>query len=286
MTPKGWMTLSALLNRFHAGAAAEPHRYLPKDEAQALDSHTVSAKGLSEFLTRPSAFIQHIHYSWLLPHIEQASPIVRKLFLSALDDRSATRLRTMTKETDDPFQMPERFKAFFRRHLYAKVALKADVLPPAFIPPSRLTSLLNLDKEHLLTIIDFLGIYDLAAQMAGNIDQKRLNALFSALTVQKREFLQSCLKRKTQVTSNRPPITSATPDREEINKWLHRAGLLRFTQALQGENSSFIWHLTRVLDVGRASLIEEQLSKQKADPKQQDQAIGLVEEVMQHLRYL
>lgn len=285
MTPKSWMTVNALLNQYHAGAATEVFRYLPETEAKAAEDNTVTCRGLTDFISSPSTFVQRVHYSWLLHLIKDLDGYMQNLCISALPKQAGKRLRKLCGIKQEALPLPERLKAFVRRQLYRRLVEVPDLVPPAFIAESKMTVLLSLDKEQLLNIIDYLGIYDMVPQLRNNIDQRMVTRAYNALSPQKRDFLDQLLKRKKSAAAARSDLREVAQQPEQLMRWLHKGGVLKLARALHGEHGSLIWHLCHILDTGRAQLIQGYHEQMEEDSDLKDQAVTCLEEVMHYLRY-
>lgn len=263
MEAKSWIMLRVLLNRFHQAASEATLRCLPREEAQAILRLDVSGNNPSLILANPLEKIQKIHYSWLIPAIESLPKTLHSTLLEALPPNSAAKLESLLKPAKPTHATGKALASPIRTFLLNSILSHLphnEALPLSLLPQTVLTPLAEWNKNDLIELIDFLGLYDLAEEMRQIIDQKRLKQLYICLSKKKRPFLHTCLRQKEKISSPRLDLGTWTGDCRKLDQLLHRRGLLRLGKALCGQHPDLIWHLIHLLDTGRGKLIEKYYS--------------------------
>lgn len=259
MHANGWIMLRTLLNRFHKDSTDAFLRRFPIETVKNILKQDVPTNATVENLLLPVESIGKIHYSWLLPAIQNFPPALRQCSLSALPKEQAVKIAQILKEPIPKSVLILPIRQYFLQTLYNLVT-KRVVLPPNFLPKTILSPLLQLKKPELLEMIDFLGIYDLAEEIRHLIDKKQLAALHACLSSRQRQFLSISLKQKEKVATSKLELERWDGSSKNLDAILHRRGLIRIAKALHGQHADMIWHLTHTIDTGRAAIILQYLS--------------------------
>ena len=223
--------------------------------------------------------LHSIHYSWFIPIIQSYS-LHPHYFLSALTKTQTKKILPYLKEPPSEEEiMPLAKKYFSNLLLYSLIGEKNDLLDPKFLPPSRLNILLLLTKEQIVSVIDYLGLYDLAKIIFQIVDPNALKTIERDLPKKKREFLQSILQKKQ--TLSFPPL-QWDKDPQSLAFTVHKRGLLRFAKAFCFQHKDFLWYISHKLDIGRGNTLIKQ-SQKKIDEKVSDL---LIDDIFTILSYL
>ncbi len=261
MELKSAIMMRVLINRYHQGAPEALLKGLPKGEAEHVLAHTISSAEATQVMTKPSAFLKEIHYSWLQPVLETFSPSLQQMLLSALPSDSAVPL---SKLMQHPLLKPasEISKEFLLSALCRKFMEDAP-LPVSFLPETFASRLAVLSKTQLIDLIDFLGIFDLAEELRHIVDKVLLKAIYKCLSMKKQHFLRICLHQKEKLKAAKIGLINWKGDEVQLGRLLHRRGLLRLGYALAGQSSDLMWHIIHRLDVGRGQIIKKNFSSKE-----------------------
>src|SRR5262249_37799794 len=138
-------------------------------------------------------------------------------------------------------------KSFILNMLYSY--LKAEKhLPKEYLPESDLSALLKWSKKKLISLIDYLGLYDLAIEIRHIVNPNYLKNIYSCLTPKQQYFLKVCLHQKERLTTPKLGIDPTKQDCDRLKKLVHRRGLARLGKALAGQHMDAVWYLAHTLD--------------------------------------
>lgn len=247
-----------LLNKYHPTDRDAVTKCLNTDFRKTL-ADTITIWNDPKVLLKSSAVnLKNIHYSWLEPVIQKYPDNLKSYVAQALPSPANIRLLSLLK-------LPETPLATFwgRQYLLEDLAKKMNlelITPIEHLPHSLLSYMLELTKEQLIELIDFLGLYDLAEEIRRIVDKNELKKIYNSLSIKKQHFLRSCLLSKEKVSSPKLELEKWNGEQEILEKLLHKRGLVRLGKGLSGQSSDFIWHITHRMDIGRGTLLEKYIS--------------------------
>lgn len=260
MQAKGWIMMRVLLNRFHKGSPESALNILSQDEVKTIMGLKFNSEDFKPMLAKTEAQLSKIHYSWLLPAIEKLPPNVRSIVVGALAKAQVIGLSKQFSPKDTSPISPL-VKDFLLNSIYRYVQ-DPNVMPLEYLPQGPLNRLFDFEKQELVELIDFLGLYDLAIEIRSIVDKKILQQVYNCMTPKKQQFLRICLHQKEKITTPRLELEGWHGDCKKLNALLHKRGLLRLGKALAGQHPDFLWHFTRILDTGRGAIISKYYQKE------------------------
>lgn len=253
MDVRGPVLLRVLLNHFHQSVKDSMLRGLSQEEAQEVRLLDVPSNNVSILIDWPNQFLDKVHYSWIQPFLEKSPRSIQEALIGSLHSSQAKKLRSRLKI--DSLNTPAQpVQNYLKRGLTQWLKLD-DVLPVSYLPQSPLSSLVEWDKNQLVELIDFLGLHDLAGEVRHIIDKDRLKKLSPCLTHRQKQFLRICLHQKEKLVSSKIGIDGWQGDCDQLNRNLHRRGLLRLGKALCGHHKDLVWHIAHILDSGRGNIL-------------------------------
>ena len=256
METKGWALLRVLLNHFHADAKDSVFKVLPKEYVVEIRKQDLQTSSFAPALAKPVEWINRIHYSWLSETIDQLPQEELPYVLSALPETHFWGIKRMKRLKMQRTVLSAVCHSFFLRRLYNKLdAVK--VLPPEFLPPSPLRPLLDLNKQELVELIDFLGLHDVAEEIRFIVDKNNLSKLYTIMTLKKQQYLKICLHQKQKLDLPKLGLAAWKGNIQQLEDLIHRRGMFRLGKAIFGQHPDFIWHITHSLDTGRGALLEK-----------------------------
>lgn len=287
IAPKGWRLLHSLLKHTHTEEANPPTPeslavYLPEEErAPFLQEQGEAAAPLANKLDVSAPF-QDFHYSWLQAPLNRAPPAFRSLAVRALPEPTRGALQKLLgveKKEPIPSQGLRHFilSLFFRLYASDMTPLEQEE------NMGKLAPLLTLEKESLLELVDFLGLWDLSHDVRRVIDRKLLHRIFLCLSVKEQGFLKKCLQSQDVLPPHSLDLTNWNGEQEELLHLLTIRGLARLGKALSGQPFEMIKALVRRLDTGRAQQLMGYMSK-KEIPRTSAAAIGQVLQTLAWVR--
>lgn len=255
MQVKRWLMTRVLLNRFYRKTPEPLIRCLPKEDAEGILAQNIISDNIALVMAQPEELIQKIHYSWLAPIIQSFPQFLQVSMLGAMPKTLSDKLQKMLNLNINYVlntSLAAPVQTFLINKLYSHVKDTA-VLPLSFLPTTPLTRLGELNKNQLVTLIDLLGIYDLADEVRQIIDKDRLKKIYGCLGIKQRQFLRVCLHQKEVVASSPLGLGQWDGECSQLEKLLHTRGMMRLGKALCIEHPDFLWHLTHTLDTGRGT---------------------------------
>lgn len=262
MHKKSWAMMKVLLNRFHKGSTDALQNCLPLEEVQIVLGLDIGSQDTKAALIQPKDFFNHIHYSWLPPAVQQFAPAIQSYVVSTLEQRQADRLAQLLHIKKPPQPQSDVVRSFLLQRLY-QCFDKGDVLPREYISQGPLMELLDFDKDELVNVIVYLGLYDLSEKIRHIVDKKRLRDLYRCMTPDMQQFLTVCLHQKEKVTAPGLSIDKWPGDKDSLLRLLHQRGLLRLGKALAGQNPDFLWHVVHTLDTGRGNILMKYFAREE-----------------------
>ncbi len=261
MQNKSWIVMRILVNRFHPKNVKEFLNLLPSDDAKQIFNQDAVTTDIDSLFVKPQEFLKNIHYSWVAPHVQKFPKHMQELVVSALPNPLAAGLKKYLEISTLSTMMPTRAKAFFLKELYDQIK-QPSVLPFALLPKNNLSVLLNLSRQELVNLVDFLGLYDLTEEVKQIVDKKDLQRVYVCLDNKKLQFIRTCLHQKNKLAQQKLDLQKWNGDKAELLQTLHKRGLYRLGKALSGSSPDFLWHFMRRFDTVRSSILEKYCNKQ------------------------
>lgn len=261
MDHKGSAFFASLLQRVSPSSREKLLSFLKDEERENISMPDIEALfPFPKSIVNPSLFTQKIHYSWIAELLKEYPQEIKPLFLSLFPPKMGQSLAEFLKISYNPRPQAHLGKLFLLAHLKEKI-LPEDLLAEELIPFKPLSLLLNLTKNELVEVINLLGMFDIAGQIPKILDKNLLRTLYSLLKEKEQEFLKKCLKKSTKWQPLPLALAQLVQDKRKFKMTLHNRGLTRLAFAVSQEEKDYIWHLTHLLDTGRATKLEEQMQK-------------------------
>ena len=264
MSTKTALLFNILLNHFGLNSNKQLLTYLPEQESAEITQHSSKINHPEIFLSWPQQSITRTHYSWLQPVIERFSQTLQMPLIAALPQPQSTKLQEIFKhqQLTEPLAPPIKH---FLLHLYFQHWKPEQIFTPDYLPHTPLSPLLNLSKNQVVELIDFLALYDLSDIIRTIVDKKLLENINNYLSPQKQECLRCILQQKHKLTAPKLSLSTWNGQPENLHFLLHKRGLQRFSMALCTQSEDFLWHITHILDTGRGKIIINNYKKTQID---------------------
>lgn len=254
MKSKDWLMFRVLVNKFHSKSADAFLRNLPNDESKNVSTQNVLSGEALHLLEQPEKLIDKVHYSWLLEAFEKIPDSLKNSVLASIPKPHREGLCKNFNLSPKPIALAPSYKRFLINTLYTQFE-KKEVLPLEFLPENPLFILTTFPKAKLVSIIDYLGLYDLCDEIRHIVEKNLLTSIYAAIPEKKQQFLKSCLNQKEKIVTPRLDLENWDKDPEKLEKMLHKRGMIRLSHALSGQHPDFLWHIVHILDSGRGRLI-------------------------------
>lgn len=254
MKLKSCVFLKVLLSHYHQGINAALLSSLPQEESAMVLNQHIQNPNPKISLRSPEDILKPIHYSWLAPLIQQLPASLQSTAVGSLSPEQMTGLQQMLHITEPLHAVTSIAKTYLARMVCNK-AIDSDLLPIEYLPPSEMKALAQCSKKQLVDLIDFLGLYDLADEVRRMLNTAKLKNIYLCLTPKELQFLRMCLHQKEKLVIPQMGLEQWNGEQKELHKLIHQKGLFRLGKALCGEHPDLFWHITHVLDTGRAAVI-------------------------------
>lgn len=265
--------LRVLINRYNPKAGNDLSKFLPVELAQAVAAQDIKATNLAPIIDQPQNSLARIHYSWLKPAMQQFPATLQPVAMAALTEEQMTGLKISLLPSISPV-----VKTFVLNKLYEHLQVR-EHFPVEYLPQTDLTPLAKWKKQHLMCLIDFLGLHDLASEVRHIVNRDHLKNVYACLTPKQFQYLKMCLHQKEQLVSPKLGIDPSKQDCVLLKKIIHKRGLLRLGRALNGQHADLVWHIAHILDIGRGQiLLKEFQAEEKVRVTQilRQQVLGLM----------
>ena len=242
----------------------------PSDRREALMSHlsekdraTIEALPATQsdpFETAQSMEdrLQMIHTSWLTAILRSFPPSDMRLFLSILHPVQAVEVQKALQLKGTLIPVSDTAKEYLRDVLWQKITGKdSEPLPLSCLPASSLLPLLELSFDELSTLIDYLGMHDLATEMRQIIEASRLKKIYEILDPQEQDYLKMLLQSQEPVVFTRMGIMNWKGEKEALRSLIQQRGINRLAKVAYGQDPSFLWYLAHRMDAERAQLFQK-----------------------------
>ncbi len=259
MDTRSRMMLKVFINRYNPKLGTILNHFLPQEEAQRILSQNISSTDIKPIFHQSQRLVERMHYSWIIPLLEKFPKEWRPCVLASLKEEQISPLQRIVGYS--PLVISRPVKTFFLNQLYS-LSQAEKRLPPEYLPETELSSLASWSRKNLVTLIDFLGLYDLAAEVRRIVDRNQLKNLYNCLPPKQLAYLKICLYQKDKLVSPKLEINPAKQDCKRLRQLLHQRGLIRLGKALYGQHVDLVWHMIHVLDIRRGRIIMHYFQQQ------------------------
>lgn len=249
------LILSFALSKWPNEHRAKLLQYLPDAERREMENLPAVKTPLIYERFSFDWLLDYVHYSWFLPTLKAYSKKEASYFVAAL---GTEKMLSFSKAGLPPTKtaLSKAGEDYLRRHLLESLTgSKSHLLPREYLPESELNILANFSKNELILLIDYLSLYDLAAEIRQIVETKILKKIYSFLTEDQKKFIKSIMMNKEAISFARIGLDRFDGNEENFRNLLHRRGLIRLGIALSTQHPDLIWYITHVLDIGRGSAL-------------------------------
>ncbi len=251
MNQRGWTILKTLFNRYDANVQEELFKFVTPEIKQKLMEHELQSSNLLPLLYQQQDTLERMHYSWLKPILRQFPEQLIPLFVSSLTPEQAAGFKSSSTPA---VHLSQTVKLFLQNRLYALIDVDHHQ-PLELLPITQMTPLAYLNKQDLMNICDFLGLYDLASEVRLIVNKTYLKNIYACLTPKQFYYLKSCLHQKEKLVTPPLGIDPSRQDCPKLKQLIHRRGLLRLGKALCGQHKDLVRYIAHILDTGRGKIL-------------------------------
>ena len=251
-----WIVFRTMLEKCNPDKKNLLLRYLSSEEQEKLNRITPVAQDPFTAPLSTEQRINRIHYSWLIAFLEPFTDKDRALIISTLSTTQEKKLRTHFNIHQSPLVISSHIKNYVLRTIFHwLISDQKELIPMEFLPYHSLNELLTLSKPLLQTLVDYLGLHDLAVETQLVIKTKQIHKIQRALSKSQRTYLKILLTKKEPISFARLNLKGWNGDEAMLKGILHCRGFNRLAKALFGCHPSLLWHLCHTLDIGRNKIL-------------------------------
>ncbi|WP_213318916.1 hypothetical protein [Chlamydiifrater volucris] len=207
-----------------------------------------------------------IHPSWIVMAMKDFPSFMQAEFLLLLPDQITQKIHPYLSTQLPKVTRCSDFGAFYILDMLSKKIRPPGVTEEIFLPVSPFNNLLYYSMENKMTFIDCLGLFSIVKEMKNIVDKVIIKKIQDSLSDTEKHFLSYCRANPLKYLSRELFIHSWNGAKDTFRKFIHREGLEILALALVKEDASFLWHLLRRLDIGRAFILESALKKAMKEP--------------------
>lgn len=286
MNTASWIAYRDLLEKCGPEKRMALLRYVSEEEQAKLAEIPLPSSDPFSYSLSMEERLQAIHYSWLILFLEPFSETDKLKILSALNPIQAEKLKTHFQIEDPLVRLSSHTKRFLLHSIYGwLISEQKEFIPFEFLPAHPLNLILNLSKNEIQHLVDFLGIHDLSLEIKKVVQSEQIKKILQALSKVQRDYLKNLVKEKEPVSFARLNLDKWDGCEDKLKKILHHRGFNRLSKALFGCHPSLMWHLTHRLDTGRTRILRKfftDINNDKAQETLTSQIVELIPLIRQH----
>jgi hypothetical protein len=243
------MICKAFLTRCPSKEQSALYSLLPEKERREMEK--LPAATLREGVGKNP--LHWIHFSWFAPFLRTLTQRDLSLFLGGLSKQQSTGLKELLRFSE-PLPAPTSFfKEFVHTILFSELNKEQELIPPSYLPTSVFDPLLQLRDKQLMTVIRYLGLYDLSFEMRQMIATAHLKKILRALHREEVYFTREIADQRDPLIFKRFFLQGWDGKRSSLVSLLHERGLQRLALGISSQGAGFTWSLAHVLELGVAT---------------------------------
>lgn len=223
---------------------------LPESELEKIQALS-SAHLPEEHLLRADS-LNWIHFSWFGPFLRTLPKQDLALILSALSKEQSTGLKDLLGFSETLPTATAFLKEFVRKLLLDQLNKEGELISPPYLPVTDFQPLSYLENKQLMRFLQYLGLYDLSFEMRHMIATAELKKILRVLHEEEAVFVREISHQRDPIVLKRLFLKNWDGKRLSLVSLLQGRGVHRLAVGLYGQESSLIWSLSHILDIGIA----------------------------------
>jgi hypothetical protein len=260
------LSLKAFIENTSSKDGKNLYKFLQEGVSQELN-HFKESVGIPLSYMQRDVAIESIHASWYKLQLESYPKDEIAFYLSSLPVTTRNNLLELLKIKPSILKLSTFAKNFFAEKFFLDFTQKNPFLPMEFLPKSPFNDILLLKKNYLITLIDLLGIQDLALDLRKVLDKRILDDISSKLQDHQKKYLFNILRIGDLPVIKSEELAFWQKSKEALSLLITQKGLYRLSLALLEQNENLVWHIARILDISRGMQLIKNL---------QDKSIGSI----------
>lgn len=282
-TPR-WIVCKSFLDKCPPQKRQALLQYVSPSDRDALRHLPKPFQDPSEMSEDASDVLNRIHPSWFSSFLRAYTETEIVLFLSALPENFADKLRRELFFTKPLQKLPEFTKKYLQDLLlHTLFEFSSAPLPRGLLPESPLNPLLSLYPDEMQTVIELLSMQDLGFEMRLVIDNSKLKGIQNILSNVEKTYLRSLSLQKQTLSFGKAFLQEWDGEEESLRKHLLHRGMNRFAKACYGMSPDFLWYIQHELEIDKSKLFTKLCVKQQ-NPQIVEILIAQILDIVSYLK--
>lgn len=256
MQAKSAIMMRVMLNGFHKGSPDSILGSLSEEQSQQIANQQTATTNPLPALSQPLDKMTKIHFSWLLPVLQELPENVRGVLINALPQSQRSRVSAALNVIPSQTSLAEPVRVYLADVLYWKIPGAKEVMPPEFLPQTPITALTEWSTSELEELITFLGLHDLADELRSIVHQQQLLAVNKALSPKEQQYLSHCIRHKGRISTSPVGLEGWS----KLRLMLQAKGRTRLAKALSGEHPDVLWTIAHLLEREQGKTLMKEFS--------------------------
>jgi hypothetical protein len=279
MNTKEWALFYTLSQKFHPGNNGVLSSFLSDEDTPPAELW--KDKEFSNTLFSFEKILATVHYSWFFSFFEKLEPEKASLFLAIIPPDLAEKITAKTKRGASTTSFSPIGKRYITSLFVSAFCQEHNIFPPELLPFTPFDDIHSFAKPQLLHLVDYLGLQELATELATIEHRPLIKSIHSSLQQEKKEYVLAYIEAGNCVSLDPIDIMKWDGDAKKLHLVIHQKGLKRMGAALAGMPQPFIQYVCHRLDTGRGSVIQKYASQHK-DQEKNSALQNQMNEVIQH----
>lgn len=243
-----WITTSSLSKQFFTEEEQKKlhHYFSSSDLSHLLQSKTIFR--ISHIAPQYSEILSRIHYSWLLPILQNLPEPEQKLFLSVVPVELSTKLTFLLSCGSQDSSVPPIMQEFARTYLIKELLQGISYLSLETLPQHPLNRLLELPSKNLKELITTLGLHDLAIEMKKLIRSSILKHLQESLSPNEWLYIRKLQNKGENIQLSSLHLDKWNGETSALRRLIFMCGINRLAKALYPCHHLLLWNISHRLN--------------------------------------
>lgn len=243
-----WITTNSLSKQFFTEEEQKKltHYFSSSDLSHLSQSKTIFR--ISHIAPQYSEILSRIHYSWLLPILQNLPEPEQKLFLSVLPVELSTKLGSLLSCRSPEASIPPIMQEFARTYLIKELLQGISYLSLETLPYHPLNRLLELPSKDLKEMITTLGLHDLAIDMKKLIRSSILKHLQESLSPNELIYIRKLQSKGENIQLSSLHLDKWNGETNVLRRLIFMCGINRLAKALYSCHHLLLWNIAHRLN--------------------------------------
>lgn len=243
-----WITTYSLTKQlFTEEEQKKIHHYFSSNDMLQL-SRSKTIFRLAHIAPKYSEMLAHIHYTWLLPILQNLDEEEQRLFLLALPTELSTTLASHLSCDLPHSELSAIMKEFSQGYLMKELLQGISYLSLELLPEHPLNRLLQLPCKDLNELIFIVGLHDLAIDMKKLIQSSLFKHIREALSPQEYLYLRKLQNKGENIQLNSLYIDKWNGESDALRRLIFLCGINRVAKALYPCHYMLLWNISHRLN--------------------------------------